>query len=139
MKNFLIIIILAVLPFTGLIAQPPEKKQATLEAVFAAFVTRQLNLTPEDAQKFWPVYNQYDAESRKLKQEQMQKGGDELELQQKQLDLKKKYKPDFLKAISNDQFNKLLTIDKDWKETLRQELERRKQQRQDRKSGKRSK
>ena len=135
MKKFLIIMMLAVVPFTGLMAQPPEKKEA-LQALFAAFVTRQLNLTPEDAQKFWPVYNQYDAESRKLKQEHMQKGGDELVLQQMQLDLKKKYKPEFLKAISNDQFNKLLTIDKDWKEKLRQELERRKQLRQDRKSGK---
>ena len=135
MKKFWIIITLAAMPFTGLMAQPPEKKEK-LQQLFAAFVTRQLNLTPDEAQKFWPVYNQYDAESRKLKQEQMQKGGDELELQQKQLDLKKKYKPDFLKAISNDQFNKLLTIDKDWKETLRQELERRKQLRQGRKSGK---
>lgn len=135
MKKFLIIITLAVMPFTGLMAQPPEKKEA-LQALFAAFVTRQLNLTPEDAQKFWPIYNQYDAESRKLKQEHTQKGGDELVLQQMQLDLKKKYKPEFLKAISNDQFNKLLTIDKDWKEKLRQELERRKQLRQDRKSGK---
>jgi hypothetical protein len=109
-------------------AQQPEKKEA-LEALFAAFVTRQLNLTPDEAQKFWPIYNQYDTESRKLQNQ------DVLALQQMQLDLKKKYKPDFLKAISNDQFNKLLTIEKDWKDKLRQELERRKQLRQGRKSG----
>ena len=89
------------------------KKKKHYRHCFAAFVTRQLNLTPEDAQRFWPVYNQYDAESRKLRQEYQQKGGDELEMQQKQLDLKKRYKPEFLKAISNEQFNKLLTIDKD--------------------------
>lgn len=132
MKKFLLIASLAALPLLSLIAQPPERKEA-LQALFAAFVTRQLNLTPEDAQRFWPVYNQYDAESRKLRQDN--KDGDELILQQKQLDLKKKYKPEFLKAISNDQFNKLLTIDKDWKDKLRQELERRKELRQDRKNG----
>lgn len=129
MQKFLIIATLAIMPCMTLMAQPPEKKK-TLEAVFVAYVTRQLNLTPEEAQKFWPIYNQYDAESRKLQ------SNDILVLQQMQLDLKKKYKPEFLKAISNDQFNKLLTIDKDWKDKLRQELERRKQLRQDRKQGK---
>jgi hypothetical protein len=129
MKKFLILLAFAALPFTNLMAQPQERKEA-LQALFAAFVTRQLNLTPEDAQKFWPIYNQYDAESRKLQ------NPDPLVLQQMQLDLKKKYKPEFLKAISADQFNKLLTIDKDWKDKLRQELERRKQLRQDRKQGK---
>lgn len=128
MKKFLLIASFAALPFVSLVAQPPEKKEA-MQALFAAFVTRQLNLTPEDAQRFWPVYNQYDAESRKLE------NPDPLVLQQMQLDLKKKYKPEFLKAISADQFNKLLTIDKDWKDRLRQELEHRKQLRQERKQG----
>ena len=128
MKKFLLITSLAALPFLNLLAQPPEGKEK-MQQLFAFFVTRQLNLTPEDAQRFWPVYNQYDAESRKLQ------NPDPLVLQQMQLDLKKKYKPEFLKAISADQFNKLLTIDKDWKDKLRQELERRKQLRQDRKKG----
>ncbi len=132
MKKFITFIALATLHFSGLLAQPPERKEL-MQQMFVAYVTRQLNLTPEDAQKFWPVYNQYDAESRKLRQDY--KEGDELVFQQKQLDLKKKYKTEFLKAISNDQFNKLLTIDKDWKDKLRQELERRKELRQDRKKG----
>lgn len=121
------------MPILGLMAQPTEDKEK-MQALFVFFVTRQLNLTPEDAQKFWPVYNQYEAESIKLRKEYRQKGGDPIEVEQKQLDLKKKYKPEFLKAINNDQFNKLLTIDKDWKEKLRQELERRKKEKQGRKN-----
>jgi len=129
MKKILLIITLAAMPFIALLAQQQEK----LETLKIAFITRQLNLTPDEAQKFWPVYNQYVAETKKAHQEHVQKNGGELEWQQKSLDIKKKYKPEFLKTISAEKFEKLLTIEKDWKDKLRQELDRRKQMRQDRK------
>lgn len=34
-----------------------------------AFFTRRLNLTPAEAEKFWPVYNEYDNKRIKLQQE----------------------------------------------------------------------
>ncbi|MFN5439343.1 MAG: hypothetical protein ACK5AB_05480 [Bacteroidota bacterium] len=30
-----------------------------LQAMEMAFITKELNLTPDEAQKFWPVFNQY--------------------------------------------------------------------------------
>ena len=30
-----------------------------LEAQRVAFITQRLNLTPEEAQQFWPIFNQY--------------------------------------------------------------------------------
>jgi hypothetical protein len=103
-----------------LLAQPDQEK---IERIKIAFITRQLNLTPDEAQKFWPVYNQYVAESKKIHQDYQ--GKDQLEMQQKLLDLKKKYKPEFLKAISAEKFEKLLTVEDQWRDKLKQELERR--------------
>ena len=33
-----------------------------LEALKIAYITNKLNLSPEEAQKFWPIYNQYSLE-----------------------------------------------------------------------------
>jgi hypothetical protein len=37
-----------------------------IEAQRVAFITQELNLTPEEAQVFWPVYNEYDAKRHDL-------------------------------------------------------------------------
>ena len=68
MKQFMRIP-LFVFIFLGLstlcVAQPgdddPNEKER-LEALRIAFITKRLSLTPDEAQKFWPVYNQYNSE-----------------------------------------------------------------------------
>ena len=42
-------------------ANAPGEK---IEALKVAFISKDLNLTPQEAEKFWPVYNQYSAELR---------------------------------------------------------------------------
>ncbi len=37
-----------------------------IEAYKARYLTEALNLSPETAQKFWPVYNQYQKETRQI-------------------------------------------------------------------------
>jgi hypothetical protein len=39
-----------------------NKKQADIEALKVAFISKELALTPQEAQQFWPVYNQYSNE-----------------------------------------------------------------------------
>ena len=36
-----------------------------LEALKIAYITKKMDLSPEEAQKFWPIYNQYAPNSRK--------------------------------------------------------------------------
>ena len=36
-----------------------QKTKERIEAYRAQFITEELELTPEEAQKFWPVYNEY--------------------------------------------------------------------------------
>ena len=59
MKNFAIMAVLALLSFSNIQAQP--KKGGWQEKMMSekiAFITMELQLTPEEAQVFWPVYNQ---------------------------------------------------------------------------------
>lgn len=40
-----------------------------IKALKVAFITERLDLTPEEAQKFWPIYNAYEENERKLRME----------------------------------------------------------------------
>ena len=104
-----------------------QERGERIEALKVAFITKQLQLTSQEAQKFWPVYNGYENEMKSMVRDHRQKGGSEIELEEKILNMHKKYKPDFLKVISEDKFNKLMTAERAWGELLRKELQRRNQ------------
>lgn len=80
--------ILLMILFSGLylFAQPPgeddPKEKERIEALKIAFLTKRLSLTPDEAQKFWPVYNQFngEVESSKKDSKLIRKGmGDEFQ------------------------------------------------------------
>jgi hypothetical protein len=43
------------------------EQRKNIEAQRIAFITQELNLTPDEAKVFWPVYNEYDAKRHELK------------------------------------------------------------------------
>ena len=107
MKRRLIILVLYLLPI-GLAAQDvgptnPRDPAARekIKAAHTAFITQQLGLTPEESEKFWPVYRDYNEKRRDLRQEiraerKTQIKDEEviardLELKQKELDLEREY------------------------------------------------
>jgi|KNS12BottometaT_FD_k123_189652_1 hypothetical protein len=61
-------LIIALLCPIFMMAQPPisEKKMKQIESQKIAFITTELDLSPEQAQVFWPVYNQYSKEVKSL-------------------------------------------------------------------------
>ncbi len=79
-------------------AQPGEdlSKQEKIKALYVAYVTQQLQLTPEEAQKFWPVHTQFETDLSGVKRDLP-----ELEKQQALLDVKKKYQDRFSKIVGN--------------------------------------
>ena len=113
---------------------PQQNNQSAkdrIEALRVAFISQQLNLTPEEAQKFWPVYNAYRSESEALhKSLPPQPSADQqLELEQKKLDLKRKYKPQFESALGTAKLNELYNLEHKFQEKLKEIREQRQQQR----------
>jgi hypothetical protein len=128
MKAFYITIFcISILTYQGY-SQPgnrPQPNQQNIEALRVAFLTKQLELTPDEAKKFWPIHDEYEADIKKTMQEVRAKNGDEIELEEKVLAIRKKYKPDFVKAIGEPKFNKMLRVEREFREMIRKELERR--------------
>lgn len=50
----------------------PERRQK-IESYKIGFITEKLNLTPQEAQKFWPVYNEYQAKKQDIQKSMAEK------------------------------------------------------------------
>ncbi len=49
-----------------MLAQDKEDRREQIKALKTAYITEGLNLTPQEAQKFWPVYNKFEEQRRAL-------------------------------------------------------------------------
>ena len=67
MKHNFLILILMLFGFTSANAQENPKEQ--IIALKTAYITEHLQLTPEEAEKFWPIYNKYDQENHNFRME----------------------------------------------------------------------
>ena len=112
--------------------QNPNRQNAKeqIEALRIAFISQQLNLTPEEAQKFWPVYNSYRSDIENLHKSYTDKtsADQQLDLEQKKLDLKRKYKPQFESALGTAKLNQLYNLEHKFQEKLKEIREQRMQQ-----------
>lgn len=50
-------------------AQPDPERLKEIETVKIAYITKEVNLTPKQAEKFWPVYNEYSAKRKEVRQQ----------------------------------------------------------------------
>jgi hypothetical protein len=133
MKQVLFFVMVCLIS-TGLFAQDDKqpKDGSKIEALKIAYLTQRLNLTTEEAQKFWPVYNKYVAEIRTARQQN--RNTDEIDLEEKIVAIRKRYKNDFNNALpGNDRVNKFFKADKEFNTLLQKEMIERRQQRLDRK------
>jgi len=116
---------------------PPAKSQGQgrawagqLEAMKTTFITTRLQLTPQEAEKFWPIYNLYAQEVRQAIFDHRNKpNSGELDLEEAMLNIKKKYSIEFLKAISPGKINDFFKAEKDFNRYVQQEMQRRQAQR----------
>jgi len=130
MKN-LFLLLLVLLSGIGLNAQPirPDRSDnrsndlKKIQAMEMAFITKELNLNPDEAQKFWPIFNQYRSEMKGLSVNK--NTGDHLEKQQKLLDIRKKYRDDFTKVMTHERANKVFGAEDEFKSLVRREFQKR--------------
>ena len=107
--------------------QQPGPGPGVLETMKIGYITQRLNLTPQEAEKFWPIYRQYAAEKRQA-YAQYHNDNNEIGLEENLLNIKKKYSVEFVKAIPPPKINSLWRVEIDFNEFVRKEWQRRQQQ-----------
>lgn len=105
--------------------RPMTKEQrAQLESFRIQFITKKLDLTPAEAEKFWPVYNEQKEASQLLMRTKKE---DEIELQEAMLVIRKKFKKDLMPILrTEERVNLALKIDRALLNKMRNEMMRRK-------------
>ncbi|WP_282135621.1 Spy/CpxP family protein refolding chaperone [Seonamhaeicola maritimus] len=68
MKTYILSILIFLFTFS-LSAQKPDHDK--IQSLKVSFITEQLDLTKEEAQAFWPVYNEFDKKNNKLRYHEM--------------------------------------------------------------------
>ena len=124
MKKYIILFFVIFISFSWVKAQDgSETRGEKVEALKIAFITQKLQLTPDEAQKFWPVYNQYENEIRSLQLDY--KNGPALENEEKLLNTRKKYSPAVEKVIGPQKLNTLFNAERDFRTILIRRLQNR--------------
>ena len=105
--------------------RPMTKEQRErLEFFRIQFITKKLDLTPAEAEKFWPVYNEQKEASHNLMQTKKE---DEIEFQEAMLVIRKKFKKDLMPILkTEDRVNLALKVDRELLNKMRNEMMRRK-------------
>jgi hypothetical protein len=103
---------------------PQQPGAGGLESMKIGFITQKLNLTPAEAEKFWPIYRLYSNEVRQTYFQHRNEQSD-LVLQQALLDIRKKYSVEFLKAIPPPKINDFFRAERDFYDYVRREAKRR--------------
>jgi hypothetical protein len=127
-KKLTLILVVLINNYYFCFSQPPQSVKKA-DSVQVEYLTKELQLTSEESEKLWPVYNNYKNDIKSIKKEDQ---SDQIVLEEKVLNIRKKYKDDF-KAIlgSDERVNKLFVAEKNFKEMLRKELIQRRIKRQE--------
>lgn len=127
MKKYLLLIILSLgMVFNGWAQDGDQKDGANkLEALKIAYLTKRLNLSTEEAQRFWPVYNKYAEEIKRVRVEQKDKNLPEIEVEDRILNIRKRYNGEFSKALSPEKANTFFRSEKEFGGFIQRELQER--------------
>lgn len=148
MRKIIIIPIFLMVSSMGslVMGQSPEALQKIRSARIALITTR-LDLTPEQAEKFWPLYNEYTEKREALRDEYIKERASVkresiteeqssrlldmgLEIKEKQLELDRIYSARLTKVISSTQLLELRHAEEEFKRMILERLERRMEMRE---------
>ena len=125
MKKILFIISLLFLHSYFCVAQTQSDAQTDdkVEDIKIAYMNKELSLTPEEAQRFWPIYNNYFSEIKQARREHI---NDEVAFEEKVVKIRRKYKGDFQKVLNSDaRANKVFVSEKNLRDMFKKELQNR--------------
>ena len=130
-----IFLLVALLSVSTIFAQQTDEdddgKADKIETLKVGFITEKLNLSSAEAKSFWPVYNEFEVQMKKLRVKERENVrllkakssltdadadkflNEQLSLKQQQLDLNKKYVAEFKKVIPAKKVARLLMLEQD--------------------------
>lgn len=143
-------LILSAVSFAQTSTPPPrpkerqrEERNDNIESMKIAFLTKKLDLTPEEAQQFWPVYNQYQAKLQEIRQKRRMENKEakhnfdemsdkdveqvvdnEILFRQKELDIQKEYHSKFKAVLPIKKVAKFYQAEEQFKRVLLDKLKR---------------
>jgi hypothetical protein len=120
MKRFLLLICFAFTILFG-VAQNGNR----IEALKIAYITKRLDLSPDEAQKFWPIYNQYAEELKRTRQDAVRNSKSEIELDEAMLNVRKKYSVLFGQALSPQKIDIFFKSEKEFGHFVQEEIKNR--------------
>jgi len=134
-KICLLLISLLLVEISTTFAQQDKKDK--IEALKIAFITKRLDLTPKEAQLFWPVYNQYNDQFETMRKDRRKQYAGildridslpnkeveallegEMAYKQKELDLTKEYHNELKKVLPLKKIAKLYVAEEAFKREL---------------------
>jgi len=143
MKKLLIILFVGFFSLAS--AQEEKNVRSKIESARIGLITERLNLTPEQAEKFWPLYNEYRQKNNALKNEYQQAkrnmGESDpseeqqrellnlgLKLKERKVTLEKNYSQRMMNVISAQQLMSLRQAEEDFRRMLIEQIQKRRLQ-----------
>lgn len=116
-------------------AQDRDEHREKIKALKTAYITEGLNLTPREAQQFWPIYNEFEKKRRQLYRQERaeveieclseEKANSKLEeyveLEREDYLLKKKYYNDLRKIFTARRIMELNKVEDDFNRKMMRE------------------
>ena len=91
-----------------------QKGREKIKQLYIAYITQEINLNEDEAEKFWPVHNQYDIDLKMT----YKKDISELEKEEEILSIRKKFAAKFYKIIGDERTNVFFKKDREFREKL---------------------
>jgi len=145
MKRYKYILILVLFGMSHLGFSQGNEAREKIEAARIALITDRLGLTPDQAEKFWPIYNEYDQKRRGLSRE-LQNARNQvditniteeqsqnlmnlsLNIKERQIQLERQYAQRLTNIITAQQLLSLKKAEDDFRRMILRRLEERKRQ-----------
>lgn len=136
--------VLLMLTILAVHAQPPDggPKGDRIQALRIAYISKELNLTPDEAKVFWPIYDQRDAELKALRRDRRDEIEDIKEnfetmsdaevdkavtemfsIQQKEVEINQRYYAEFKKVIPMRKAALLFRCERQFRNILLREMQ----------------
>ncbi|MDX5422282.1 MAG: hypothetical protein LPK07_14555 [Hymenobacteraceae bacterium] len=139
MKRLTILLFFCALFLSGTMSLAQDNRRENVEAAKTAFLTDKMELTTDQAQKFWPLYNEYETKRRELmrayrsgyrhdleelsEQEAKARIDNMFDTKEKELALEKEYAAKYQRVISTKQLIRLYRGEREFTKLLLKRLD----------------